>query len=526
MKSIFKLCVSCICFLCILPAQGQRNHSRAFFSGYFGYFGDSSAYNNIYVERRDTGLYFSHRYASEYDFFCSQSSTYCDSTGKPLIVWQGCYILDGNNLSPIENGDFSHTQGARIAPPINFCDTVRDITNRKYNNSYSIAYSTFFLDRGVDSKLLLVYYRWHAAARYRPDSCYIHSAFIDLIGSNGQPAVLATDKDAITPVMTVAGSIQPIRHANGRDWYIVFKENYSANWYSMLYDEQGLHKPVLSTILEWNNLDFEDGYTAVSPDGTKYAFVSSNSNAMVVLNFDRCTGKFTHLASGKFPDDEDFLNTSFYRFCEFSPSGRFVYLNSVFNIYQFDLEADDISDSRTHIAEFDTAHQKNDPRKYPAIVKGYFCTPFRGLDGRIYYWSSNTVQWISRIRYPDRKGPEVGLQQDYTKMPFYPPWVAPTMVDYDMGPLAGAPCTDAVHSGQQRQDWPLYPNPTSGMIRCDAVPDKYLQQQLQIIDSRGRHVMSTTGADLLHGVDVRQLEPGVYILKSAEGVLGRFVRIE
>lgn len=69
---------------------------------------DSIYYNNMWIERRDTGLFFSERVFSEYDFKFSQSSTYCDLNGKPILLWQGCYLLDAKTLKLIENGDLSN----------------------------------------------------------------------------------------------------------------------------------------------------------------------------------------------------------------------------------------------------------------------------------------------------------------------------------------------------------------------------------------------------------------------------------
>lgn len=502
--------------------SAQKNHTRAFLNGYFGGLYstlDSAYYNNVYVERRDTGLHFSHNYRSDYDFNDSQNATYCDSTGKPRLLWQGCYILDAETISPIENGDFSHTAGT-YQEPYFYCKKYDYWPGYPITNYYLYSYSNFFLTRGDDKDIRLFY--WRVPDLKKLQDAYLYVATIDMSGGvNNKPKVIKKDSIPFYPEVIGTGSLQAIRHANGKDWWIVFAEYYTNNWVSILIDENGLNPPVINTINEWKQTNYKFSHSAVSPDGSLYSYVPTDTNRTLLLNFDRCSGKMSFFAECKFPEDEDFLATGIWRWGEFSPGGKYFYLLTVNNIYQFDVNASDFSGSRQFVAEFDTS-QVN-----PDIwwIKGYFSCPFRGFDGHMYFWSGNGVRYVHRMEYPDRPAAEVGFQQDYYLLPFWPSWTISTIVDYGMGRLENAPCTGATH-GADRQDWPLYPNPTSGMIRCDAVPDKYLQQQLQIIDSRGRHVMSATGADLLHGVDVRQLAPGVYILKSADGVSGRFVRIE
>lgn len=504
-----------LCVLLSFTLAAQRDHSRAFLSGYFGGIFetfDSQYYNNVYVERMDSGLHFSHYLRSDYDFLNTQSATYCDSAGQPLIVWQGCYLLDAKNLSPIENGDFTHTKGANEFPHF-FCKKYNVVPGYPLVSFYTVTYSCFFIDRGDPHRIMLVYYRmWNLPYL---DTVYMHTATIDLTGGrDGGPIVTERDSLPATFLPITVGSIQAIRHANGRDWYIAFAQNQSANWCSMLYDQTGLHEPVISTIPEWTYRSLTYAQTAVSPDGSKYAYVPSDSNRIFILDFDRCTGKFTYSTEGKFPDDEDFQSTSFYRSGEFAPGGRFFYLNSIWNIYQFDLAAADFADSRVLVAHFDSAAQYNP--KFPPGIKGYISSALRGLDGKLYYWSGNTVQWVHRIQYPDRKGPDVGFQQDYYRLPFYPPYLLPTMVDYDMGPLPGDPCRSSVLTRYLPSVWKVYPSPADRYIYIQRELDSPYKSKYTILNAAGSAVLSgqiPTG-ESLHKIDITVLPPGMYVVKG------------
>ena len=280
-----------------------------------------------------------------------------------------------------------------------------------------------------------------------------------------------------------------------------------------------MHTPLRSVISEWDLTNYNDGISAVSPNGKLFAMIALQENRFLLLNFDRCEGIYTYKALERIPAID--AGTAYFRNIEFSPTGRYLYVNTPVRIFRYDTEADDIHSSGTMVARFDTSKMNDLP------WEGYISMPIRGFDGKMYYWSLNGVRRIHRIAYPDAEDPAaVGWTQDYYTTPIYIPWMIPTLIDYDMGPLLGVPCTGAVHTGAQRQDWPLYPNPTSSMVRCDAVPDTYLQEQIEILDSRGQSHMQFTGAELLHGISVALLPPGVYIIKTKDSVLGRFVRIE
>jgi len=511
-------------FLCIVVASfisnatAQKNHNRTFLSGnYAGFFADSMNYNNVYVERRDTGLHFSKKYYSYYDFFLSQTSTYCDSDGKPVMVWQGCYILDADSLSPIYKGDFSDSKGAK-EPQFKFCSLRERTGNYRVINGYNLTYSTFFLDRGDPHNILMVYYRYENIPRL--DSFYLYTARIDLTGSpEGKPAVMYKDSLAAGPINLKVGSIQAIRHANGLDWHIVFAENYSSNFYSVLFDREGTHPVVKSVISQWGINTNNSGISAVSPRGDIFAYLSQQENKFILLNFDRCSGAFSFLAQDSFPIIEE--GNLWIRFAEFSPSGHYYYITTASNLYQFDLKDPSLHNSLTHIASFDTAQVNQFP--IPLPIKGYFGQMFRGYDGHMYMWSGNAVPLIHRIEFPDRKGPDVGFKQDFRKLPFYPPWFINTLVDYELGALPGDPCHTAT------KDLPpekitLYPNPTSNRIKSNLSYD-YDGLKLSIIDATGRRVYAGSCGDLRSGIDVQSLPSGMYLVLIQGREVGKFAKV-
>lgn len=506
--------------LCMTSSgYAQENINRSFINGYYG--GgmdiDSQYYNNVFVERRDTGLHFSERIASKYDILLSQTSTYCDpKSGKPLLVWQGCTLLDAANMQPIYNGDFSDTKGTKD-PIFEYCVTkIHNGLMDTIMNAYGITPATFFLDRGDPHAILLVYYRYENIPRV--DSFNIYTATIDLTGSpEGKPAVISKSFEPLSTINLNFLSMNAIRHANGKDWWIVSAEYKSNKLFAILFDQDGIHEPLESVIKEWADSTFV-GISAISPDGTKYAYQDGISNYFYILNFDRCTGKFTYFNQGSFPYLDP--NNGWVRWCEFAPGGRFFYTASAFDVYQYDLLSPDFSIDWSHVASFDTAQVSDIPG-----IKGFFGNFFRGYDGHLYLWSLNTVRSIHRIAYPDRKGPDVGWTQDYYHLQFWPSFFVPTLVDYTMGPLAGSPCTshtDAVGALVLK----LYPNPTTKVIRAEGLESRYDHSVVSISDITGREVFAGQGTDLVHGIDVGAWHSGIYLIQVDGRPAGKFAKIE
>lgn len=510
-----------IAMLCLNNhAVAQKNINRSFINGYYGGLPstlDSLKYNNVFVERRDTGLHFSEKIASYFDFGLTQSSTYCDSSGKPLIVWQGCAILDATTMEPIYNGDFSDTKGTKddlfhhcMTEPHNaYKDTII--------GPYSLTLSTFFLDRGDPHSILLVYYRYENIPRN--DTFYLYTATIDLTGSpEGKPAVTNKSYEPAYKINLNFGSQNAIRHANGKDWWIVFVESNSQNLYAVLYNEFGLNNPIISTISELPDTLYA-GNTAISPDGMKYAYQDQIGKSFYILNFDRCSGKFSYFNQGSFPYIHP--GNTWARWCEFAPGGRFFYTATALDVYQYDLQSSDFSNDWSHVASFDTSNQVNE---IPGLF-GFFGNFFRGYDGHLYLWSMNTTRWVHRIAFPDRKGPDVGWTQDYYHLQFWPTWFVPTLVDYAMGPLAGSPCTS--HTADEGTlILKIFPNPTTESIRAEGLETRYDRSVVIIYDITGREVFSCQGLDLVHGIDVHTWKSGVYIIHIDGRPAGKFAKID
>lgn len=76
----------------------------------------------------------------------------------------------------------------------------------------------------------------------------------------------------------------------------------------------------------------------------------------------------------------------------FSPNGRYVYVSSVFNVYQFDTEAADVAASMVHIAEWDSTYSP-----FPPLAT-LFDIAQLAPDGKIYISTGNSTDKLHVIQ--------------------------------------------------------------------------------------------------------------------------------
>jgi len=237
--------------------------------------------------------------------------------------------------------------------------------------------------------------------------------------------VIIRDSVIIEDTLAV-GRINAVKHANGRDWWILVNEENSNRFYRILLDPNGIHVVGNQSI---GNIAYDGvGQSIFSPDGEHYAIyntVSTTEGAYIDLyDFDRCEGLF--------------YNHRQYHFSErnwgggaFSPNSRYLYINRHTKAYQYDLEAPDVWASRVLVAEYD----------------GYldpFNTTFFYMqlapDGKIYSSSTNGVSSLHVIHNPDEPGLACQYQQHGIELPTKNSFSMPTFPNYRLGPLDGSPC--------------------------------------------------------------------------------------
>jgi len=173
----------------------------------------------------------------------------------------------------------------------------------------------------------------------------------------------------ITTQNPVDGRLAIVKHANGKDWWLLTHEGFNGdefgrpatnNYYRFLVTKDSIYGPEIQQIGFWHyKRDHFFGETAISPSGNLVAFGITYAGIVELYDFDRCTGLLSNLRT---------INNPFggpvhrYHGIEFSPSERFLYASTgrgyePNSLYQLDLTQPNISNSAQrlwYIQNFDT----------------------------------------------------------------------------------------------------------------------------------------------------------------------------
>ncbi|MBK8965905.1 MAG: hypothetical protein IPM36_04350 [Lewinellaceae bacterium] len=136
-----------------------------------------------------------------------------------------------------------------------------------------------------------------------------------------------------------------VKHANGRDWWVVAAKQNSNKYYLLLLDLQGIQ--VTEQFVGLPTVSSDRGEIAFSPDGTKMARYNAVDD-LRIFDFDRCTGTLFNPIHIEVPDD---LIGPLYAGLAWSADSRYLYITDTRSLFQFDVQSSDIASSRILIAE-------------------------------------------------------------------------------------------------------------------------------------------------------------------------------
>ena len=224
---------------------------------------------------------------------------------------------------------------------------------------------------------------------------------------------------------------QATKHANGRDWWIVFSDADSIakvrTFYAVFIGPDTMYLANQQTFPNyepvkpvWENSTWQREFTS---DG-RYLVTLDLNNGVHIHSFDRCSGLLGPLFT--LPYHRSGLGG-----LEVSPNSRFLYVATSNELIQYDLMASDIASSLDTVATYDG---------FIDTLSGGTPTHFDwlqlGPDGKIYCPVSFYLHYIAK---PNKKGQACSVIQRGLKMPTYAQ--SPTYYpNYRLGPLDGSPC--------------------------------------------------------------------------------------
>ncbi|HZV69861.1 MAG TPA: T9SS type A sorting domain-containing protein [Saprospiraceae bacterium] len=251
---------------------------------------------------------------------------------------------------------------------------------------------------------------------------YLLYTIVDFSDAEHQGKVV--EKDHLLINAGFSANIISCKHANGRDWWIVMPKAKTNKFYIMLLDPSGVS--IVDTLSIGQPLELREwgGQAVFSPDGTKY--IRYNPwKGLDIFDFDRSTGQLSNIReSGPFSDPVQVGGGA-----AVSLDSKYLYVSENINLYQFDLNAEDILLTKNLIATYDGYFNP-----FPTTFYQMLLAP----DGKIYMTSTNAVKSIHVIEHPERESSACTFVQHGMELPTFDFIGSINMPFFRLGPDDGS----------------------------------------------------------------------------------------
>ncbi len=432
--------------------------------------------------------------------FKEVSTSMSDAEGNLLFYTNGMRIFDSTSQL-IVNGD-----------RINYGQVWENIRNNASFNTagYFMISGTYILSfHPLDSVYTMVHIRVNDSFLSGNESYTV--LYSQIVRHNNIFEVTVKNK-VLSTIPACFGNMCVCRHANGRDWWMIFEE-FSTNCH---------HKYIISkdTIVyagvQCLGGITTGGWSKFSWNGEKY-MRHSRLLGIDVFNFDRCSGELSNLQQiPSFMSDLGGLELA--DGADISPQGRFVYAATGYKVLQWDLANTAPSAKWDTVVLFDPfqdtiVNSGNAPYLpiYPQI----------GPNGYLYFSAAVYSRFLSYIEFPD----EVVSLTNYMSRAVVLPKAteaSPQFPNYRLGRLPGSAC-DTVYNDikplyAQAPKLNVYPNPAMDEVKLDynwVEWEEYKDVRLEIIDIRGVKVMEQKVPQYSswQQVSVERLAAGTYTVE-------------
>ncbi len=362
---------------------------------------------------------------------------------------------------------------------------------------------SYLIHQGIDTSNT-----WYTALFANP----LYYSKIDLDGNNGLGTVIEKN------IVIDTGKFEPlsmVKHANGRDWWIIMPEMYYNKYHRLLVTPEGIKGPWVQEI---GPSPIINGAAFIinefSPSGDKY-LRGWILEGVAIFDFDRCTGL---LSNSNFIQYTDTLKPSRI---VFSPSGQYLY---------------SIGGSPGQLMQLDL---NNPVHKFIEIAKNidlmcqgktnYINYINNAPDGKIYMAGGNIgIKCMSVINEPDKPFPDCNFQHPIIDVPYYNQSF-PYFPNYRLGPLIGSGCDTITSTIELKDNTPIaivYPNPATENITLELMD--YLRHNdnldLSLIDISGKllYAGKIPSYAYILNIDIKDLAPGIYciLIKDKLKLLG------
>ncbi len=474
----------------------------------YWYFGDSTGirFNNNTVECLTDGVMPS---------FCG-SSTISDSLGNLLFYSNGYHVW--NKL----HQRMPHGDSIFVYP--SFSTAPQYIENFGSSSEFGVVILPF---DSIYYVFMTNYFGSCCFAGYDTVKQGLYSIKINMQLDAGKGDVVAFNP-LYTPFIytEIEETIASVRHANGRDWWLITHKTDSSNEYlKFLITKDSIYGPFTQAIGRYYLYSDISSEYCFSPDGAK--FIGAKYNGVLELyDFDRCTGElynYNDLSVITPGNGYNMVQNNHVFGTSFSPSGELIYYNTWKYLIQLHPKP-----GETNVYERDT------------IFKNIYFNPNNigycqqlaeqrlGPDGKIYITSGINNQFnfpvdsfnshLGVINNPD----SVGAACDFH------PWSIdlcgrktyfglPNQPNYNLSAIDGSAC-DTLGLGVngvteiKRSILNIYPNPVNDELTIEVL-NGIAPKYIEITNSIGVTVIKFNQTKPNQQVNIKDLTRGIYFVK-------------
>jgi len=339
-------------------------------------------------------------------------------------------------------------------------------------------------------------------------STHLYYTVLDKTLNGGLGGIVSANNIALTDTLIHLTGLSAVKHANGRDWWLVVKENCNNSFKKVLFTPNGVQFNGAQNIGPQMG-QFDEAVSNFSPDGSIYYQIKSDFD-LIIYKFDRCTGLFS---------DPLMINSGAVHefYSAFSSNSRFLYraVGSGNITAQYDLSLyyipNGVKNSRLLIDPTFDSISCNGTTTYSASAA---CAPELAPDGKIYFGHCYLCN-LSVINSPDSLDTLCNMEYNTFALPSPHSGLPPYFPNYRIGPLTGSPC-DTLSVGVE--EWQankvlIFPNPTQNSINvslgrtCEELQCKFYNMQGQLLFQEKRNFEST------FTLDIPELSKGLYLLE-------------
>lgn len=318
--------------------------------------------------------------------------------------------------------------------------------------------------------------------------------------------------------------VQEIRHGNGRDWWVVWKDfdrqnqtqkrnNFRVN----LFQADGT---VNTNIQSIGTLSMGGkGRIRFNKDGTKLA-LATGSGLVEVYDFDRCTGIISNPVQLK--PDNGTLGVPIS--CEFSPSGQKLYISLMpyngnpSHIAQYDLTAPVPSQTRYVVHAWPSTVSITGSLQIWLDDKLYVATADSFSHYPTTFYTPNIAN-ISRIEFPDLSGSACNFNLNCVYLNGDRSCGAlPNNPNYALKEWQGSGCDTLSLTGikEEQEDnvFALYPVPATNAVNIQMKTPLKNYCSIEIVNMAGQLILSEDYPAYFFRktIDIAGFDPGLYLL--------------